>query len=174
MNTTSFTDQATLAWRTRDTTRQLAHALLIAFAISLVSGLLLWLRVGHDNLAQVLLLTHLCAGLLTTILFLPFIILHWNDGKEALRHLFWPLSIVRAARHDPIARKRLLGLAVLWMLLLVLLSGLLVSAPAVAYLAGYPVIWPYGGQALLIDIHSLLTPLLILILLLHLPWRKSE
>lgn len=170
---TPLTETAGLAWRTRDTTRQLSRALIVSFAIALVSGLLLWLRLGHDNLAQVLLLTHLCAGLLAAILFPPFVVLHWNDGREPFRHLFWPLAVLRAVGRDAYAGKRLLGLAVLWTLLLVLLSGLLVAAPAVAYLAGYPLTWPYGGQVLLLDLHRLLTPPLILILVLHLPLRKT-
>lgn len=171
-------ESAGLVWRTRDTTQQFAIALLVSSAIALVSGLLLWLRLGHDNLAQVLLLTHLCAGLLAAMLFVPFIVLHWTDGREPRRHLFWPIGIVRQIRRSAspaagrIARQRLLGLSVLWVLLLVLLSGLLVAAPALVYLAGYPLTWPYGGQVLLVVVHRLLTPLLILILVLHLPWRK--
>lgn len=164
----------TLCWRTRDTTRTLANALMVALAITLVSGLLLWLPQRHDNLAQVLLLTHLCAGVVALILTLPFVILHWRDGREPLRHLCWPLPLVRAARVDAIAGKRLLGLGLLWSLAIVLLSGLGISLPALAYLGGRPLTWPYGLAQSLLDSHRLLTLPLLLALFWHLPRENKS
>lgn len=162
------TDDA-LRWRTRDTSRHLVQGFIGALAIATVTGLLLWLRLGHNHLVQVLLLSHLAAGLLALLFFVPFIVIHWRDGREPLRHLLWPFPLIAELRWDAYAGKRLLGHAFMWSLALVLLSGLIVALPAVAYLAGYPVTLPYGGHVGLLRGHAWLTLPLLVCLWCHLP-----
>lgn len=164
---------ATLRWRTRDTSRHLLQGFIGAFAIATVSSGLLLLRIGHGNLVQVLLFTHLAAGLLALMFFIPFIVIHWRDGREPLRHLFWPFALIAELRWDDFARKRLIGHALMWSLGLVLLSGLIVVLPAIAYLAGYPVTLPYGGHVVLLRAHSWLMLPLLVALFFHLP-RKDR
>lgn len=161
-------EAALLQWRTRDTTRHLAQGTLGALAIALVTGIALWSPLGHGNLVQ-LLLVHLTAGLLGTLLFVPFIVIHWRDGKEPLSHLLWPFRLLAGWQVDPHARKRLVGHFFLWFVILMTISGLIIAAPAIAYLAGVPETLPYGGHAPLLAIHRWLTPFLLAGLFWHLP-----
>lgn len=165
---------AGLKWRTRDTSRHLVQGFINASAITAITGLLLWLRVGHANFVQVLLLTHLAAGILTLLFFIPFIVIHWQDGREPLRHLIWPFPLIREIRWDAYAGKRLIGHAFMWSLIIVLLSGLIVTLPAVAYLAGYPVTLPYGGHVGLLQAHRWVSLPLLLCLLWHLPKKDRS
>lgn len=158
-----------LNWRTRDTSRHLIQGFIGAFAIAAVTGIVLWLRIGHGNLVQWLLLCHLAAGLLAILFFIPFIVIHWRDGREPLLHLIWPFRLIGEVRRDVYAGKRLLGHAFMWSLLLVLFSGLIVALPAIAYLAGYPVTLPYGGHVGLLRGHAWLTLPLLVCLWWHLP-----
>lgn len=172
--TPALTADAGLKWRTRDTSRHLVQGFISAAAIAAITGLLLWLRVGHASLVQVLLLTHLAAGVLTLLFFTPFIVIHWQDGREPLRHLLWPFPLIREIRWDAYAGKRLIGHAFMWALIVVLFSGLVVTLPAIAYLAGYPVTLPYGGHVGLLEAHRWLTPPLLLCLLWHLPKKERS
>lgn len=158
-----------LQWRTRATTRQLLLAMLTSFAIALSSGSLLWLAIGHDNFRQLLLVTHLTAGLLACVFAIPFVILHWRDGGEPWPHLFLPGLLFGALRRDPSARLRLLGIALLWNLVIVLGSGLIVMLPAIAYLAGEAKTLPYGAHVWLLQLHRWPTLLLLALLFLHMP-----
>lgn len=160
---------ATLRWRTRATSRHLLQGFLGAFAIAAVSGGLLLLGIDHGNLVQVLLVSHLAAGLLALLLFIPFIVTHWRDGREPLVHLVWPFRLIAELGRDAYARQRLIGHALLWALALVLLSGLIVMLPAIAYLAGWPVTLPYGSHVGLLAAHAWLTLPLLVGLLGHLP-----
>lgn len=162
-------DDAILRWRTRDTSRHLMQGFAGAFAIACCTGLMLWLNVGHGNFIQLLLLTHLAAGTLSFLMFVPFIIIHWRDGREPLRHLLWPFSLIPELQWDAYARKRLVGHTLMWLLGLVLISGLLVSLPAIAYLAGRPVTLPYGAHVSLLRPHAWLTLPLLISLVWHLP-----
>lgn len=162
-------DATLLRWRTRDTSRHLIQGFIGAFAIAAVSGLLLWLRIGHDNVVQILLLSHLAAGLLAFLFFIPFIVTHRRDGREPLLNLVWPFRLIGELRWDIYARKRLIGHGFLWSLLLVLASGLIVALPAIAYLAGQPVTLPYGGHVGLLRSHAWLTLPLLTGLWWHLP-----
>lgn len=171
MNTT---DSAILLWRTRDTSRHLAQGMTGALIITLITGGALWLRLGHGNLIQLLLLVHLASGVLATLFFLPFIVIHWQDGREPLLHLIWPFRLLREVKWDAYARKRLVGHAFLWVVLLVVLSGLVTAAPAVAYLAGHPVPLPYGGHVPLLAIHRWLTLAVFAGLLWHLPKEERQ
>jgi hypothetical protein len=167
-------DAALLRWRTRDTARHLLLAFIASFAIALTSGALLWVKLGHGNFVQVLLVTHLVSGLLALFFFVPFVAIHWRDGREPLLHMIFPFRLLTEARRDHLARHRLLGHGLLWTLAIVLLSGLVVMLPALAYLAGRPVTLPYGGHVRLLQIHVWATPALLLFLLLHLPKEDRQ
>lgn len=170
MNTpTTVPSGELLQWRTRATVRQLLLAMLTSLAIALCSGGLLWLGGGHDNFRQLLLITHLAAGLLTCLFFFPFVTLHWRDGGEPWPHLFLPFALFGALRRDTSARHRLLGIALLWNLFVVLGSGLLVMLPAVAYLAGEARTLPYGAHVWLLQLHRWPSLLLLALLFLHMP-----
>lgn len=170
----ALTADAGLKWRTRDTSRHLVQGFIGSCAITIVTGLLLWLRIGHANLVQVLLLTHLTAGILTLLFFIPFIVIHWQDGREPLSHLIWPFPLIRNIRWDAYAGKRLIGHAFMWSLIIVLLSGLIVTLPAIAYLAGYPQTLPYGGHVGLLQAHRWVSLPLLLCLLWHLPKKDRS
>lgn len=175
MNTPSpAADVVRLDWRTRDTSRHLLLAFIASFGIALATGALLWLRLGHNNLVQVLLLTHLAAGLLALFFFIPFIVIHWRDGREPLLHLIFPFRLFAEWHWDLLARRRLIGHGLLWSLAPVLFSGLLVAAPAIAYLAGHPVTLPYGAHVWLLRLHLWLTPLVLLFLAFHLPREDRQ
>lgn len=172
MNSTTNTtaaDAARLRWRTRDTSRHLMQGFIGAFAIAGSTGLLLWLGLGHDNFIQLLLLTHLAAGALAFLMLVPFVVIHWRDGREPLRNLFWPFRLIPELRWDAWAGKRLIGHGLLWLLALVLLSGLIVTLPAIAYLAGRPAILPFGVHVDLLRVHAWLTLPLLAGLVWHLP-----
>lgn len=167
-------ESALLRWRTHDTSRNLAQGLCGALAIALVSGLALWTRLGHGNLVQVLLLVHLAAGALAFLLFLPFIVIHWRDGREPLRHLLWPFPLIAEWQWDAYARKRLIGHAFLWLFVAVAVSGLVIAAPAILYLAGHPLTLPYGGHAPLLALHRWLTLVLLVAFVWHLPKKARS
>lgn len=169
-----LTSDAALRWRTRDTSRHLIQGFIGAFAIAAVTGLLLWLPVGHGNLVQVLLLTHLTAGVMTVLFFIPFIVIHWRDGREPLMHLIWPFRLIREVRWDVYAGKRLIGHGFMWSLLIVVFSGLIIALPAIAYLAGYPLTLPYGGHVPLLKAHRWLTVPLLICLWWHLPKKDRS
>ncbi|THF62677.1 multiheme c-type cytochrome [Pseudothauera rhizosphaerae] len=159
---------AGLAWRTRETTRQLLHALLVALAITLLTGLALWLGPPHGPLVQVLLSAHLVAGVLALILLAAFATVHLRDGREPPACVALPLLLLKNCRHDRTVRHRLIGHGLLWALALVLLSGLAIAAPAVLYLAGNPATLPYGAHVWLLDVHRWAAPFAVAGLLAHL------
>lgn len=167
-------DAALLNWRTHDTTRHLLFAFLGAFAGALVTGVLLWLDVGHAHLTQVLIVAHLAAGVLALAFFVPFVVVHWRDGKEPLVHLVLPLRLLAEWRWDVLARRRLVGHALMWSLALLIVSGCVVAAPALLYLAGYPLTLPYGAHVWLLDAHRWLTPLPLVALAAHFPMEERS
>ncbi|MDD5328506.1 MAG: hypothetical protein PHX38_00745 [Sulfuricella sp.] len=156
-----------LRWRSGDALRRLAGAFAIGLGAAMASGALLFAALPHDNLNHVLLLSHLASGMLALAFFAFFVVLHWRDCKEPLLHLVHPFRLYRQRRGDPHAAKRMLGYALMWPVLLVMLSGLLISLPAVAYLAGWPQTLPYGAHDALQKLHLWLTPILPLVLALH-------
>lgn len=172
MSTPESNAARALIWRTRDSTRHLLHAFTVSFAIALTTGALLFTRIGHGNLVQVLLLAHLAAGALSLFFFVPFVVIHWRDGREPLLHLVFPFRLVAEWRRDPCARHRLIGHALLWLTMLVLLSGLVVILPAFAFLGGHPATLPLGTHRWLLDLHAWATPALIAIFFLHFPLKK--
>lgn len=161
-----------LAWRTRATTRELLHALAVALAIACFTGGGLWLDPAHDGVHQVMLLSHLAAGALTAILFAAFAAIHLRDGREPPACIVLPLLLLPRLRGDRFARRRLVGHGLLWALGLVLLSGLVIAAPGLAYLAGRPQTLPYGMHVWLLDLHRWATPAVAAGLAWHLPWGE--
>lgn len=159
---------ASLAWRTRETTQRVLHALLVALAIALLTGLALWLDPSHGPLIQVLLAAHLVSGVLFLILLVAFTLIHLRDGREPPVYVALPLLLLRDCRHDRIVRHRLIGHGLLWALAVVMLSGLAIAAPAVLYLAGNPATLPYGAHVWLLDGHRWATPFVVAGLLAHL------
>lgn len=158
-----------LQWRTRATARHLRQAFVTGLAITLTSGLLLWLKIGHAYWHQTVLVSHLMAGVLTLFFFIPFIIGHWLDGDEPWHHLFFPFALLAARHKEALGRHRLLGIGLLWALTSVLLSGLVIILPAFSYLGGRPFTLPYGSHVWLLQIHLWMTPVVIALLILHMP-----
>lgn len=165
-------EAARLRWRTRDTTRHLLFAFLGAFAGALVTGTLLWLDLGHAHLTQVLIVAHLAAGALALAFFVPFVVVHWRDGREPLVHLLQPWRLLAACRGNRLARSRLVGHALMWSLALLVASGGAIAVPALLYLSGYPLTLPYGAHAWLLDAHRWLTPLPLVALAAHFPMKE--
>lgn len=163
-----------LQWRTRETTHQLLHAFIAGFGIALASGVLLWLDAGGAALTQVLLVVHLVAGVLGVIFFVVFLGAHLKDGREPWQTLLFPLRLVPELRWDPYARKRLHGHALMWCNVLLLVSGLVIAAPALAYLLGKPATLPYGASHWLLRLHEAATPLALLLMLLHVPAQEKK
>lgn len=161
-----------LAWRTRATTRTLLHGLAVALAIAVLTGVGLWLDPDHDGLHQVMLLSHLAAGALASILFVAFATIHLRDGREPLACVLLPLLLLPRLRADRFARRRLVGHGLLWVLALAVLSGLAIAAPGLAYLSGHPQTLPYGMHVWLLELHLWATPALGVGLAWHLPWGE--
>jgi Na+/proline symporter len=161
-----------LAWRTRATTRTLLHGLAVALAIAVFTGVGLWLDPAHDGLHQVMLLSHLAAGALASILFVAFATIHLRDGREPLACVLLPLLLLPRLRADRFARRRLVGHGLLWVLALAVLSGLAIAAPGLAYLSGHPQTLPYGMHVWLLELHLWATPALGVGLAWHLPWGE--
>lgn len=173
MTTTPRTTAEPWVWRDRATSVQLARALLATLTLLLFSGLALWWDPGHPLWLQWLLLMHLACGVLSLVLAAPFVWAHLSDGREPWRALLWPLGLWRAAWQAPGGpRKRLIGHALLWGLVLLLGSGLVLAVPGLLVLLDQPWIWPLGSQAWLTAVHRWATPLLLLAAAAHLArWR---
>lgn len=122
---------AVLPWRTREATRHLLLAATTSLGVTAATGLGLQAGSDNDNLVAMLLLPHLAAGVLALILFTPFVIIHWRDGREPLLHLLAPFRLLMAEPDTPFLRQRLLGHLLLWSLGLVLLSGVVSVVPAI-------------------------------------------
>ncbi|HNQ04042.1 MAG TPA: hypothetical protein PKH69_05460 [Thiobacillaceae bacterium] len=163
-----------LRWRTRDTTRHLLHAYLGGFGVCLVTGLLLWLDWGGASLVTVMLVTHLMAGALGLIFFIPYLLTHLKDGREPWLNLVWPWRLIPELRWEPYAWKRLHGHLLMWSNGLLLLSGFVTAFPAVLYLAGHPLTLPYGASAWLLVGHQVMTVASLALMLLHFPARDRK
>lgn len=164
-----------LRWRTRDTTRHLLNAYVGGFGIALITGALLWLDAGGSNLAQVMLVSHLTAGALGLIFFIPYLFAHLKDGKESWRNLLFPFRLITELRWEPYAGKRLHGHLLMWGMWLVLLSGLAIAIPGVLYLAGSPTFTlPYGLSAWLLDLHAAGTVGVLALMLFHVPAKERQ
>lgn len=156
-----------LQWSTRAAARHLLLAFVTSLGITLSSGLLL--EIGHAYWRQTLLVGHLAAGGLTLFFFIPFVVGHWRNGGEPWHHLFLPFLLLRARQRENLARHRLLGIGLIWALAGALLSGLVVVVPAIAYLGGEPFTLPYGSHVWLLQTHLWTTPLVVVLLVLHMP-----
>lgn len=183
MNTSSSTlrhkppgpaDSGSLNWRTRATTRHMLHAYIGGFGISLVTGILLWIDFGSANLAQVMLITHLVAGSLGLLFFIPYVFAHLKDGKEPWSIILFPLRLIPDLRGEPYARKRLHGHLLMWGNWLVLFSGLVIAWPGVLFLAGNPTTLPYGANAWLLTIHDGFTVFILALMVFHFPAKDHS
>lgn len=169
MNPPTTRSPAALPWRTREATRHLLLAATTSLGVTAATGLGLLAGSDNDNLVALLLLPHLASGVLALILFTPFVIIHWRDGREPLLHLLVPFRLLLAPPGTPFLRQRLLGHLLLWSLGLVLLSGVVSTVPALAYLADEPFTLPYGGQDMLMHVHRWVSLPLAVSVLLHYP-----
>lgn len=162
---------ASLTWRTRESSRHLLMAMVYSLAIVAATGVVLLLPLSNEHLTLVALATHLTSGLLALIFFIPFLLIHLKDGREPLAHIVMPWRLMHTASRNESIYHRLLGYALMWCLWLVFLSGLAIAFPALAYLLNHPMTLPYGGHATLLLAHSGVSLLLLLALLLHFPKR---
>lgn len=163
-----------LSWRTRDTTRHLLEAYIGSFGISLVTGVLLWFKVGGENLANVMLITHLAAGTLGLLFFVPYLFAHLKDGKEPWRTLLWPFGLLADWQWERIARLRFTGHMLMWTNWVLLLSGVVITAPAILHLMGDSITLPYGLSAILLGWHDLTTVLVLVVMAYHFPPKDRK
>ncbi|MDR2164874.1 MAG: hypothetical protein LBO79_04435 [Zoogloeaceae bacterium] len=161
-----------LVWRTRESSRHLLLAMVYSLGIAVATGVLLLLPLENEHLTLVALVTHLVAGVLAFVFFVPFLFIHLKDGRESLLSLFLPWRLLRRVYRGETLYHRLLGYLLMWCLWIVFASGLVIAFPAIAYLAGRPMtLLPYGGHAALLRIHLGVSGFLLVVLLLHFPKR---
>jgi hypothetical protein len=152
-------------------------AMVYSLGIAAATGVLLLLPLPNAHLTLLTLVAHLVSGLLAGVFFLPFLFVHLKDGRERLRHLFMPWKLRRRIYLGETHHHRLLGYILTLGVAIVLLTGLAIALPAIAYLAGHPVTWlrvipsEWGGHSLILKIHLGVSVLLIVALLLHFPKR---
>jgi hypothetical protein len=161
----------TFPWRTRETSRHLMMAMAYSLGIALATGVALLLPLGNGHLTLIMLVAHLVSGALALVFFVPFLFVHLQDGKEPLRHLVMPWRMAQRMFKGENLYHRLIGYGLMWWLWLVFLSGLVIAAPAIAYLAGHPTTLPFGTSAWLLGLHLGFSELLVVFLLLHFPKR---
>ncbi|MDR2688311.1 MAG: hypothetical protein LBB76_00965 [Azoarcus sp.] len=163
-----------LVWRTRESSRHLLMATVQSLGIVAATGVLLLLPLENEHLTVIALATHLAAGALAFIFFIPFLFIHLRDGKESLLHLVMPWRLLRRIYRGETLYHRLLGYALMWCLWLVFLSGFAIAFPAIAYLSGHPLTLPYGGHAVLLRVHLGVSVLLAVFLALHFPKKAAS
>jgi hypothetical protein len=168
------TDAARLIWRTRDASRHLLFAFVVSLGIVCASALVLLLSPSHDTVVLAALTVHLMAGTLALLFFAPFLLSHLRDGEEPLRDLLMPWRLLATCRRDPLVRHRLFGHTLMWSLAVVLGSGSVVALPALAYLAGHPLTLPYGAHRQILDVHLWMSAALVVVLLMHFPWKERS
>lgn len=114
----------------------------IAFGLALASGFYYYL-VPHDanwTVSQVAMGLHIAAGFLTLAFFLSFVIAHQREKEGSPLFLVAPWLARRQPEKEPWRyRQRLLGHALSWSIAVLFLSGLLVSAPGMLWLAN--IVW---------------------------------
>jgi hypothetical protein len=171
-----------LVWRTRESSRHLLMALTYSLGIACATGVALLLPLQNGHLTLIALVAHLVSGTLAVLFFVPFLFVHLRDGKEPLRHLVMPWHLSRRKFRDrgrdksqqQRQRQHLMGYLLCVCACLASLSGLAIAAPALAYLAGHPVVPPFGTIAVLLRVHQASSALLFVFLLLHFPKKASS
>lgn len=163
-----------LVWRTRESSRHLLMALVYSLGIACATGLALLLPLRNGHLTLIALVAHLVSGALALLFFVPFLFAHLRDGKEPLWHLVMPWRLLRRVFRDETPGHRLRGYSLMWCACLATLSGVLIAAPAFAYLAGHPFVPPFGTSAVLLTTHRVSSALLFVFLLLHFPKKASS
>lgn len=118
----------------RSAGRSVALGFAAAFAIASSSGLFYWLLPWSWNwhASQLALVLHLALGSLSLAILLPYSLIHLRDKDPHWLRLFllWPIISGRGCD-----RFRRIAYACFWLLALLMLSGLLLSWPALAWLA---------------------------------------
>ncbi|MDR2625026.1 MAG: hypothetical protein LBC37_01690 [Zoogloeaceae bacterium] len=169
-NASPDTESSGLVWRTKESSRHLLMATVYSLGIVAATGLVLALPLKNEHLTLLVLAAHLTSGFLTLVFFVPFLFTHLKDGRESFLNLFLPWRLLHRIYRNETLYHRLLGYLLMWCLWLLLASGLIIAAPAVAYLCGHPMtLLPYGGHTLLLWAHRGVTLLLLLFLILHFP-----
>jgi hypothetical protein len=159
-----------LVWRTKESSRHLLMATVYSLGVVAATGFTLALPLENEHLTLIALAAHLASGFLTLVFFVPFLFTHLRDGRESFLNLFLPWRLLHRIYRNETLYHRLLGYLLMWCLWLLLASGLIIAAPAVAYLSGHPMtLLPYGGHSLLLWTHRGVSLLLLLFLVLHFP-----
>ena len=162
-----------LPWRTRASSRHFLMATVYSLGITVATGGVLLLPLENEHLTLIALAAHLAAGVLTFAFFVPFLFIHLKDGRESLLHLFMPWRLLHRIYRGETLYHRLLGYSLMWCLWLLFASGLIIAAPAIAYLSGHPVtLLPYGGHSPLLLAHQGVSLLLLVFLILHFPKKE--
>jgi hypothetical protein len=144
-----------------------------SLGIATATGIVLLLPLKNEHLTLIALVAHLVAGFLALVFFLPFLFTHLKDGRESLLNLILPWRLLHRIYRNETLYHRLLGYSLMWCLWLAFASGLVIATPAIAYLLGKPMtLLPYGGHALLLQLHLGVFVLLLLFLVLHFPKRS--
>jgi hypothetical protein len=178
MTTTSSPESSLIPWRTRESSRHLLMATVYSLGVAGATGVLLLLPLANSHITLLALAAHLTSGALAGMFFIPFLFIHLKDGREPLHHLFMPWRLRRRIYLGETHHHRLLGFILTLSVVVVLLTGLVIALPAVAFLAGRPVTLlefipsKWGGHSGLLSLHLGASSLLIVALLLHFPKRK--
>ncbi|MDR0717895.1 MAG: hypothetical protein LBF50_10865 [Azoarcus sp.] len=162
------------ALQQRRLARHLMMATIYSFAIASATGIVLMLPLRNDYLALVALVAHLASGALTLIFLAPCLYMHLRNGKEPFRHLLMPWRLThRVFAHEPLYH-RVLGYLLMCCILVTLLSGIGISAPAITYLSGRSLTLSLGMGAALLRVHFTFAALALFFVLLHFPKRAAS
>ncbi|MDR2030688.1 MAG: hypothetical protein LBP86_00130 [Azoarcus sp.] len=160
--------------RQRRTADPLMMALIYSFAIACATGITLMLSLRNDHLVLLVLVAHLVSGTMTLILLAPCLFVHLRRGKEPFGHLLMPWRLThRASAREPL-HHRVLGYLLMCCILATLSSGAAISAPAITYLSGQPLVLSLGSSALLLRVHLTFAGLAVFFVLLHFPKRAAS
>ncbi|MDR2261181.1 MAG: hypothetical protein LBE06_09720 [Azoarcus sp.] len=162
------------ALQQRRLARHLMMAMIYSFAIASATGIALMLPLRNDHLALLALVAHLASGAMMLIFFAPCLFMHLRNGKEPFRHLLMPWRLThRVFAHEPLYH-RVLGYLLMCCVLVTLLSGMGICAPAITYLSGQSLTLSLGMGAALLRVHFTFAALAIFFVLLHFPKRAAS
>lgn len=153
------------------------YGFIAALAVAMVTGLWYWLvpRDLNWQVSQIMLVLHLLSGGLSLFTALVFIGLHLRQMLLRWWQLLWPPALCRSGEPSPMQRsQRLAGWLLTLLVLLVLLTGVLLSLPGLLFYPG--VVWMQGYEfsQLLLWVHRLAALLLPLPLLVHFLWNARS